>query len=128
MKEEITFYSDGHGVRVTSARLIIGDTTFSLANITSVRKISTNPDRRGPLKFMVIAVGVLFLAIALESGVLAFGAVVMGGLGVLWWKGQRPVYELHIASASGETAPLKSDDKNRVEKIVQAINEAMIQR
>src|SRR5690348_5477997 len=33
---EITFYSDEHGIRVTSTRLSCGNKTYSMANLSSV--------------------------------------------------------------------------------------------
>jgi len=57
MKEETTFYSDSHGVRVTTARLIVGEIAFSLANVRSAWKTRVNPKRRGPLGLMGIAIG-----------------------------------------------------------------------
>lgn len=128
MKEEITFYADNQGIRITSARIIIGNTTYSLANITSVRNTSARPSRRTPLKLLVIGIGVFLLGLGLESGMVALLGVLMGALGSFWLKVQKPTYHLDLASASGETRALRSQDGDRVEKITQAINEAMIQR
>ncbi len=35
-EKEICFYSDDRGVRITNTRAIIGNTTYAMANITSV--------------------------------------------------------------------------------------------
>ncbi len=55
-KEETTFYSDNGGVRVTSARLIIGPTTYAMLNITSVMRAQELPSRVGPLVVLIIGV------------------------------------------------------------------------
>ncbi|MFQ5927976.1 MAG: DUF6232 family protein [Terriglobia bacterium] len=52
----------------------------------------------------------------------------MAGLGIAWWRGQRPTHHLRIASASGESSALSSENKNRIDRVIQAINEAIIQR
>lgn len=127
-KEETTFYSDDGGVRVTSARLIIGSTTYAMLNITSVMRAVEPPKRIGPLLFLI---GGLFIFGGGLSGS-DLSAVVWGvlllGIGVFWWWKQKPQYHLRIASASGEANAVTSPDKDRVDKIVQAVNEAIIGR
>lgn len=132
MKEEIIFYSDDQGVRITNARVIVGETTYSLANITSMRKVISEP--WGVALILVGIVGFVgFVAFDEPFALLLalvgmFVGVVVLPIGIFWWFGQKPIYQLHLSSASGETTALDTEDKNRVEKIVQAINEAIIQR
>ncbi|HEX3741727.1 MAG TPA: DUF6232 family protein [Terriglobales bacterium] len=126
-KEETSFYTDEQGVRVTSARLIVESTTYAMGNITSVRRTIEEPSRAGPI--FVGAFGVLFLAVGFEQGAgLAIFSAFLLGIAVLWWKGQKTYYGLRIASSSGESTPISSIHKERIDKIVQAVNEAVIDR
>jgi hypothetical protein len=56
-QNEVSFYSDDSGVRVTSARFIVGNTTYAMSNITSVKKSVEDPDPRLP--WFCIRIGVL---------------------------------------------------------------------
>lgn len=127
-KEEINFYSDENGVRVTSSRLIIGQTTYAMLNITSVSCAVEPPSRVGPLFFLIF--GALFFFVGLsgtahQMAVFGFFLLAIGGL---WWKVQKTHYYLKVASASGEAKAVTSIDKQRVDRIVQAVNEAIIGR
>ena len=132
---EVSFYSDDQGVRVTNTRLIVDSTTYAMGNITSVSRATHPPSRLGPI--IVGAVSVLFFAQAFIGGtsvahkdalpLLGIGTVVLGGA-VLWWIMQKTVYALRVASSSGEATPISSTDRARIDKIVQAVNEAIISR
>ncbi len=127
MADEVSYYSDQSGVRVSDKRVIIGNTTYSMANITSVSTRVDKPSMVGPI--LVIAIG-LFLfvsSISQQSGAALIGAII-AGLGYFWYRGRKPVWHLHIASASGETTPLQSINGQWISSIAQAINEAIIHR
>lgn len=129
MAEEVSFYSDQSGVRVTDKRVILGSTTYSLANITSVSTTVERPGLTGPILFIVIGLLVLIggLGGRGNAGIVVFGALI-AALGVIWYRGCRPVWHLRIASASGESTPLKSRNQQWISGIAQAINEAIIHR
>src|SRR6266478_347880 len=90
MADETSYYSDENGVRVTDKRVIIGSTTYSMANITSVSTKVEHPSKMWPLIFMVV--GGLFVFGGLSSK--AFGAVLFGAilaiLGYFWSRGIKP--------------------------------------
>ncbi len=128
MAEEVTFYSDDQGVRVTNTRLIVDNTTYAMANIASVARTATEPNYTGPLLLIVAGVIIFFAAISgKESGGWLLG-VILALAGTLWWRSRKPIYHLRITSASGESNALWSKNKNYVDKVVQAISEAMIHR
>jgi hypothetical protein len=127
-KEETTFYSDDGGVRVTSARLVIGPTTYAMLNVTSVMRAEERPSRVGPVLMSVV--GVMFFLVGLsgaEHGGAVFGVVLLA-VGVLWWRGQRTKYHLRISSASGEANAVTDFNRQRIDNIIQGVNEAIIGR
>lgn len=132
MAEETSFYSDESGVRVTDKRVIIRNTTYSLANITSVSTRIENPSRMGPV--LVIAVGGIFLleGLSVHSTGGAAAALGVGAAAVLigyfWYRGCKPIWHLRIGSASGESTPLSSIKQEWIQGIARAINEAIIHR
>ncbi|MGH9780307.1 MAG: DUF6232 family protein [Candidatus Acidiferrales bacterium] len=128
MNEETEFYSDATGARVTDKRVILGNTTYSMANITSVSTSVEQPSRTGPILFM--AIGVLFVigGMANLSAVAAIFGGILAAIGAIWYKGCKPVWHLKVASASGEQTPLRSIHESRITGIANAINTAIVRR
>jgi Family of unknown function (DUF6232) len=126
MSEETSFYSDQQGVRVTDKRVILGNTTYALANITSVTTAVEQPSVRGPILFILIGIFLIVTSASQRSSGMAVGGVVLLLLGVVWYRGCKPRWHLKIASASGEATPLQSPNQQWITSIAQAINEAMI--
>jgi hypothetical protein len=128
MAEEISYYSDQSGVRVSDKRVIIGNTTYSMANITSV---TTEVEVPGVLLYyLIMVVGALLLIGVFahkSAGAAIFGGVV-AAVGYFGKRGAKPTWHLRISSASGETTPLKSNDGRWISNIARAINEAIIHR
>ncbi len=126
MAEETSFYSDQSGVRVTDKRVIVGNTTYSLANITSVSNSVEKPSLTGPILSIVIGLLLLVAGASGKSG----GAALIGALvvlfGIVWYRGCKPLWHLRIASASGESTPLRSTNQQWITNIARAINEAII--
>ena len=128
MADETSYYSDQNGVRVTDKRVIIGSTTYSMANITSVSTKLEHPSKLGPGVFFLIG----FFFVLGGLGNKSFGVVIIGAvvilLGYFWLRGIKPIWHLRIASASGENTPLQSINQQWIASIAQAINEAIIHR
>jgi hypothetical protein len=128
MSEEV-IYSD-NTVSVSTSRIVIGGTTYALRNITSV-KMTFAPAKTG-CAIALIVLGALIFVVGLAQGgqtVIGslLGGAIIGGLGFLWFRSCKTDYFVAIASSSGEVRALTSKDKSYVEKIVAAINDAIIQ-
>jgi membrane-bound ClpP family serine protease len=128
MSEEV-IYSDSI-VTVSTSRIVISGTTYALRNITSV-KMTFAPAKTG-CAIALIIVGAIVLIGGFSQGSygilpgIVIGAII-GGLGFLWLQSSKPDYFVTIASSSGEVRALTSKDKTYVEKIVGAINDAIVQ-
>ncbi|MBI2830735.1 MAG: hypothetical protein HYX79_00560 [Chloroflexi bacterium] len=128
MATEQTFYSDESGVRITGTRAIFNNTTYSMANISSIRTAVTPPKRNGAIWTIIIGLFVFIGGMSASvPGLAVFGAIILL-LGVLWaWKASS-AYHIMITSASGETSALTSKSKDYIAKVSQAMNEAIIHR
>lgn len=127
---EETIYSDNN-VSVTTARIIIGGTTYALRNIASVKMAMTPSEFKGCAGVSIVF-GIIMLVIGI--GMLTqgetfwlwlLGLVVSSG-GWVWLKNCKAQYHVAISSASGETHALTSKDQDYITKVVSAINEAIV--
>jgi len=144
MSEEVTYYSDG-AIRITNARAVLGGKSYAMANITSVA-MWKRPANRTP--GVVIAIVGLLITLcaccpasftlgssdsdAAASGLLFVGVGLLGLLGlvagIVIAAIAKPSYVVRLGSASGETDALVSKDQEYIQKIVNAVNEAIIKR
>jgi hypothetical protein len=126
MAEE-TVYNDSN-VNVTTARVVIGGTTYALRNITSV-KMQLSPAKQGcaivTLIFGIMGVMVGRVSYSDSPAMLIFGCGLVV-CAILWLRSNKPVWHLIFASASGETQALTSKNKEYIERIVASINEAIV--
>ncbi len=127
-RTEPTYYSDENGVRISTTRLLIGSTTYAMANIASVRT-HVKPANRTP--GILLAIGgfatisvsaYLNIPIGIGVGVLFFI------LGIAWALLSKPTYFIRISSSSTETDAIGSRSKEYIAQVARAINEALIQR
>ena len=133
MNDERVFLNE-RGVFVSVSRVIIGGTTYSTTNITSVGK-RTESAKVG-CAVALIVFGILVLPVAAlrmtESTVngLLVGvfAAAMLALGVYLAKKAKPKQILVFASASGESRALISTDAAWVDRVLAAVNEAIVSR
>lgn len=134
-RAEPTYYSDENGVRITPTRLIIpgktgneGPSTYAMANITSIKIEKRDPNRWGGIITALIGLILIVAGAGFNSiGVILFGVVLLGA-GIAWAVLLKPTYHLRVSSASGETDALNSKDKQYVDHVVTALNEALIKR
>ncbi len=136
--EEVSFYSDKKGVQVTNKRVIVKNKTYVLANITSVSSAVQKPDVLLPQFVTALGVALLLAGVGLliggagSSDGIALGmmlwGVILGVAGYFWYRSCKPIFHLKIASASGESTPLQSENENRIKDICHAVNKAIIHR
>lgn len=119
-------------VKITNERAIIGTKTYSISEVTSVSMDVNEPKLFLPIFFIVIA-GVCSVLIALsdmrEYSEFLTTSLYLGIAGLLFVIfSQKTKYSVRIRSASGELKVLETSDKEHVERIVKALNEAIVQR
>lgn len=117
--DETTFF-EYEGVRVTNTRFIVDGQTFAMNNITSVKPLEQNPNRLLP--GLLIIIGVL----PAING--AYGGLVLSLIGGAWWIMQKTVYHVMLHTAGGETSALKTFQKEYLQRVVTALNNAIVHR
>ena len=117
--EEKNFF-EYEDVKVTNSRFIVASQTFAMSNITSVKASKEVPNRFWPITLIVL--GVLLLIGSPIPG------LVVAGIGVVWLVMQKTMFHVMLTTAGGETSALSSKQRNYIEKVVQALNDAIVAR
>ena len=116
--EERTFFEQGD-VKVTNARFVSGGQTYAMSNVTSVKPFEKKPPRALGIILALVGLGVMV------GSSFMFGLVLLGlGLAVLFLV--KPVYHVLLATSAGETRALMTKNREYLNQVVQAVNEAMI--
>jgi hypothetical protein len=118
---ETTFYQDG-GVLVTQSRYVTNAKTYAMRNISSVHIFEIVKSKTAPV---ILAVLGFFLLFANDFRIIG-GLLLAGGVGALFLI--KNEYAVRISTNSGEANSLVSKDKNYIQKIVSALNKAIIHR
>lgn len=123
-----TVYLQEAGVTVTNARFVTADQTFAMRNVSAV-KLTVQPARRmGGL--IVGSILVLLGLPALVAGVWALGLVLAPLGGLLVWLALRKQdgYAVVVTTNGGDAQALQHTDRGLIERVVAAINQAIIAR
>ncbi len=131
--DEKKFY-EGPDAVVTSSRFVVGDQTYAMASVSSV-KIGTKDVTSSRLpSFLMMAISGLFLVGAVFGTDRSVGGIIawllVFGLGLLWWRAikQTIEYTIVLATNAGERQALTSRNKLQSETIRQALVDAIIHR
>ena len=117
--EEKTFFQY-EGVQVTNARFVVDGQTFAMNNVTSVKPLEKKPNRLGPVILVVLG---LLPAINGE-----YGGLLVSLIGAVWFALQKTVYHVMLHTAGGETSALKTYQREYLDKVVAALNNAIVHR
>ena len=134
MPEEISFFSNEKGVRITNTRAIFGASTYVMSNISSVRKDSKPPSRAPGCVMGAIGLIVLLAGLGqLGSNIVAAIICIVTGIGFLggliYYTARAPrTYIVRIVTAGGEVSALESTNEKYIESIIAALNEAIVKR
>ncbi len=146
MQEQV-FLSERR-IKVTNARLMIKDETYSMAGIISV-KSGVIPGAKGEKtyslkeKFKIIIYSFLILGgfsqVCLLFGGWLFNLISLASLALMALviyvvvcakdgEDELPTYTIYLRTASGELRALENQDRDFVEKVIKAINDAIVAR
>ncbi len=116
--EEILY--DSNDIKVTPARVVIGPTTYALANITSIKAVKDDSKRN--LGFLLVILGVL--AVFVEIYLIGAILLLVGALLVKF--GSTCI--LVITTGAAEQQALRSRDQVRIVEVASAVNLAIMKR
>jgi hypothetical protein len=125
MPVETTILSEG-GVTISTARAVFPTKTYAMSQISSVSMAKVQNTN----KFLA-GLGILLVIVGLgtllgQHNILGLIIAVLGG--VAFYYSMRTRYAVVITSSAGEGHALVSSDRAQIERVVNAINEAIIQR
>jgi len=125
VQAEKTYYSD-RTITVTSARAALAGTTYAMANITSVAMAEVQP--AAGCGCALLCGGGMFTLGLFSSSTIALGVIGLLMLAGGWAMMSQKNYVVRIGSASGESNALQHQDKTYIQTIVNAMNQAIIDR
>lgn len=130
--QEQTLLND-RGVIVSTARFVVGSTTYPLAGITAVQYLELPAQRGGAILAGIIlgsiggvSMGRTFLPNSDASAVLALLCAVVAAVGFA--STVKPNFVVRVMTAGGQIDAIKSPDKTWTQSIATALNQAVINR
>lgn len=117
--DEKTFF-ENDGVKVTNARFVVDGQTFAMSNVTSVNPVTVPPNRMWG--YVLLLIGLVGL-----MGNPLFGAPVIAIAIYIIYK-QKRTYHVMLRTSGGETKALTTQQKEYVDTIVSALNDAIVHR
>ena len=129
MSEETTIY-DKNNIKITNLRAVFGGKTYSVSNITSVESKRIEPSGCLPIGLSIS--GSLFILVGVynikyEPGILMLGVLAF----VLLFfsnRASKPTWSVTLTTAAGEVKACTSPDQQTIKQIVEAINNAIVQK
>lgn len=117
MNEQVFF--DNGDVSITSARCILSGKTVPVRSLNSVSMLVENPPRLFPI--LLIIAGIILLC----CGIWIWG-LILAAAGAAWLYFQKKIYYVHIETSSGSSNAYSSINRELVQEIVDALNNAII--
>ena len=121
IQSEVTFYNDNN-VTVTQSRFVTHSKTYAMRNISSVH-IFEIVKSKAKAVFVI-----LFGVILLFSKDIFYVGIILIALGIWWFISVKNEFAVRISTNAGEANSIISKDKAYIQKIVNALNEAIIHR
>ena len=118
MNEKIFFEHDS--VKITNTRFIVDGQTFAMSNVTSVNALEQKPKQLPGVLILVVG-----LAALMQN---AFFGLPVIALAIYYLYKQHTIYHLMLRTSGGETKALTTHQKQYLEKVISALNEAIIYR
>lgn len=120
-QNETTFYQDPT-VTVTQSRFVTQSKTYAMRNISSVHIFEIVKSKVIPIILIILGLPML-----ISKETLFYGFLVIL-FGILWLILNKNQYAVRISTNAGEANSIVSKDKAYIQKIVNALNEAIIHR
>ena len=121
------------GVFISTSRFVSGSQTYAMSGITSVGAGTEHPSKVGAVLAMLFGAFITLCGLGLLAVTKVGIAIVLVGagivaLGVMVWKSKVPMHSVLLRSASGEQRATSSKDMDLIQRIVAALNQAIVLR
>lgn len=116
------FLFDEGDIKISKLRFIVGNQTYAMSGITSVKSESVSPNIAFPLLLFLLGL----LVLALEASPLIAGVLI--GCGVILLLTRYGKHSVTLGTSGGEIQSYVSRDKSFIQKVVAALNDAIILR
>jgi len=132
MDEKIFLSSDQ--VKVTNTRFVVGDQTYAMASVNSVKINKTDVSPPNTIPGLMVGIGGIWLLAHIFSqptdilGYLLPLAILAGGIAWIWNTKDKYEYRLVLTTSSGETPVLVSQTPEDIVPIEKALTDAIIYR
>jgi hypothetical protein len=118
--EERTFF-EYEDVKVTNARFVSGGQTYVMNNVTSVKPFEQKPSRLGGV--LVLLAGLIIMA----GASFMLGLLVTAAAAFYLYQ-QKTIYHILLATSAGETKALKTYQRDYLNRVITALNDAIVYR
>jgi len=122
--EEVEFFNDGN-VSVTSARFRVGESTYAMQGVTSVKRAKKDANKLPAI--LMIFIGALMIFGADQTGTKILGGVLIIA-GIIVFRKMKAEYSVYLNSSSGESQALKSKDVSYIDQVIDALNKSIVHR
>jgi hypothetical protein len=122
--EETTFF-EYDDVKVTNSRFISGNQTYAMSNVTSVKAYEKKPNRLWGIIGVVLGLVVAGAGPEPDGGIIG---IIIAALAGIYLYMQKTIYHVMLATSGGETSALKTYQRNYLDKVVSALNQAIVSR
>jgi hypothetical protein len=119
--DEKTFFEEP-GVKVTNARFLVNGQTYVMQNVTSVK---TKEEPSSLMGFGLIALIIAAITAYNSAWGWALGLAAVGALCL--WAG-KATYHVLLTTSGGETSALTTQSKEYLQRVVVALNDAIVSR
>jgi hypothetical protein len=120
---------DENGFFVSNARFVNNKQTYAISGVTSVNQYIEQPSRKWPIITTIFG-GLIFLQSLLTFhsvvGVIIGALLIL--LGVWLYRRKVPLYGVVLHSASGQQRAAQCTDRLFIDRIITALNQAIILR
>lgn len=124
MTDEVLYYSDDKGVKITNKQAIFGKKFYELGSINSIRVTKNPSSPKTPILLVVFgAIFIIIGTVRFHIIEVFFGILfLIFGIYCLLAK---PTYMIKLLHTKGEYVPILSRDKERIEQITDALEAAI---
>ncbi len=121
MAEEQVFLNEKN-ILVTTTRFVVKEKTYPLSSVDSVSKRIKSPDLTTPIVIGAIGIAAFWFAAKW------WYALILIAIAAVWWVLLRKKYTVELLLHSEMQDVFTSYDKKLVERVIAALNEAIISR